>query len=254
MSGSHIIFGVTDWPSLFHLSHSSDIATSTEIQQGTNLYLAAKATKTLEHYIWSTTASPSLISNGKWKVAYLDSKASIDALIKKDAEMLAKTTFSWVTTYAVNMKLPVIKPVLEDGVWVQRLPVGEDAMQECVGDANENVGVFVKAIIENGDRMKNGKYVLGSVECTTAGKMLKDWGKATGREVRYVKVSMETYAGMYGKFAELTGAKLAFWEEYGVKGWSAGEDEVVLTKEDLGIKEEDLVSVGEAFKRTNFDS
>jgi uncharacterized protein YbjT (DUF2867 family) len=250
---SHIIFGVTDWATLFHSSQSAEVATATEIQQGTNLYLAAKATKTLEHYIWSTTASPSLISNGKWKVAYLDSKASVDALIKKDKEMLAKTTFSWVTTYAVNMKLPVIKPVLENGIWVQRLPVGEDAAQECIGDANKNVGTFIRAIIENEDKVRNGKYVLGSVEMTTAGKMLSDWGKATGRETRFEKVGMETYVGMYGKFAELMGAGLAFWEEYGVNGWSAGSGEVVLKKEDLGIKDEDLVSVSEAFERMSFE-
>lgn len=183
----------------------------------------------------------------------MDSKASVDALIKKDAEMLAKTTFSWVTTYAVNIKLPVIKPILENGIWVQRLPVGEDAAQECVGDANTNVGVFVKAIIENEDKVKNGKYVLGSVELTTAGKMLSDWGKATGRETRFEKVTMDEYVGRYGKFAELMGAKLAFWEEYGKRGWSVGVDEVVLTKEDLGIKDEELVSVSEAFERMSFE-
>lgn len=194
-----------------------------------------------------------MISNGKYKVAYMDGKASIDALIKKDAEMLAKTTFSWVKTYAANMNLPVLNPRNENGVWVQRLPVSEEATQECVGDASENVGVFVRAIIENGEKAKNGKYVLGSVEFTTAGKMLRDWGIARGREVRYEKVSMERYGEMYRKFAELTGEKLAFWEEYGKKGWSAGDGEVVLTKEDLDIKEEDLVSVVEAYKNMNFD-
>ncbi|KAF8855652.1 NAD(P)-binding protein, partial [Acephala macrosclerotiorum] len=171
-TGSYALFGVTDWATLFH-HHGEEEATKIEIQQGINLYLAAKETKALEHYIWSTTSSPNKLSSGKWKVPFLDSKAVVDDLIKKDKEFLAKTTFFWCTVYGSNMNLPVTKPREEEGIWVQRLPVGPGAVIENISDPSKNVGVFVKTIIENPQKTRNGRYFLGSVESITTGKMLE---------------------------------------------------------------------------------
>ncbi|CZR56829.1 related to nitrogen metabolic regulation protein nmr [Phialocephala subalpina] len=252
--GSQIIFGVTDWATLFK-KHGVEEATRIEIQQGTNLYLAAKETKTLEHYIWSTVSSPDKVSGGKWKVPFLDSKSVVDDLIKKDKEFLAKTTFFWCTVYGTNMGYPVTKPREEEGIWVLRLPVGPGAVIEEINDPSKNVGIFVKAIIEQPDKTRNGIYVLGSVESITTGDMLKLWGEVLGRETRYEQITQEAYEEMHGKFAGLTGRKFGFYEEFGREGlsWSAGKGDKVLKKGDLGIKDEDLVGLKGCYEGMNWD-
>lgn len=84
-----------------------------EQTQGINLAKAAAATTTLKHYIWSTLPNGSKISGGKYVIPHFEAKNRIDEYIKSDAQLLAKTTFLWVTLYATNYGIfPVFIPNL----------------------------------------------------------------------------------------------------------------------------------------------
>jgi len=83
-----------------------------ESAQGINLAKAAAATPTLKHYIWSTLPNTKKISGGKYIVPHFEAKNQIDAYIKSDTALLAKTTFVWVTFFASNLFFPMYTPNL----------------------------------------------------------------------------------------------------------------------------------------------
>jgi hypothetical protein len=83
-----------------------------ESAQGINLAKAASATPTLKHYIWSTLPNGKKISGGKYVVPHFEAKNQIDAYIKSDPTLLAKTTFVWVTFFASNLFFPMFTPNL----------------------------------------------------------------------------------------------------------------------------------------------
>lgn len=81
-----------------------------EYAQGVNMAKAASKTSTLEHFIWSTLPDSSVVSNGTIEVPHFQSKAAVDEYIKKDAVLLAKTTFLWTTFYIHTYKYPILLP------------------------------------------------------------------------------------------------------------------------------------------------
>jgi hypothetical protein len=92
--GSHIIFGVTDYWTLFPI-HGPIKSKEIELEQAKNLEKAASATPTLEHYIWSTLPK----GNTAYPVYHFESKSEIDDLIRADPFLLPRTTlFMTVST------------------------------------------------------------------------------------------------------------------------------------------------------------
>jgi hypothetical protein len=87
-------------------------AMEVEEAQGINLARAAAKTATLRHYIWSTLTNGSRITDGKYNVPYFAAKNKIDDFIKRDADLLAKTTFFWITFYGNNFQYPMFTPNL----------------------------------------------------------------------------------------------------------------------------------------------
>lgn len=81
-----------------------------EVEQGKNLANAAIKTPTLKHYIWSTLPNAMKISNGQYLVPHFEAKNKIDEYIRSQPELLAKSTFLWVTWYASNYKFPMFTP------------------------------------------------------------------------------------------------------------------------------------------------
>jgi hypothetical protein len=243
--GSSIIFGMTDFFEPFAKSGPAK-AVEVEVTQGVNIAKAASATETLEHYIWSTLPNGNKISNGKFIVPHFDAKNTIDRYIKSDGALMAKTTFLWITFFASNLSWPMFRPyeIPTAGKYIQIQDTSPDVPLKTIGDAEANIGVFVKAIIAQPNKTL-GKIVLAHVEDTTVGDMLQTWAMAQGKTAQYVQVDEKTFHAIWPMWAEEAGVMMQFWEWAREKSWSAEEE--VLTKEDLNVDEKQLIGLEQAY-------
>jgi hypothetical protein len=227
-------------------THGPEQTLAIEIQQGKNIADAAAATSTLKHCIWSTLPNSSKISNGKYKMPHFEGKNRINEYIHSLTNLLAKTTFLWITAYAQNYQFPTYTPVYvkSSGKYVQLAATGPEASILSIGDVTKNIGIFTSAFLAQPE-LTHGRFVLAYVEETTAGSMLETWSKATGKRSVFVKTSIEDYDAVWQAWGLEIGAMMRFWEEAGEKSWSGEE---VLTKEDLGIQGETFAGIEETFK------
>jgi hypothetical protein len=92
---------------------SQEEAGDIEEEQGMKIARAAAATRTLEHYIWSTTPSAKRMLRGALRVPHMDYKANVDARIKAELPRLAAiTSYMYCGYYPQNMAFfPLCKPV-----------------------------------------------------------------------------------------------------------------------------------------------
>lgn len=113
--GAHAIFAVTNWWEHLFQGKSQTEAGEIEEEQGMKIARAAAASKTLEHYIWSTTPSAKRMIKGPEKLLtpHMDYKANVDARIKSELPRLAAmTTYLYFGYYPQNMAFfPLIKPI-----------------------------------------------------------------------------------------------------------------------------------------------
>lgn len=96
----------------------------------------------------------------------------------------------------------------------------------------------------------NGKFVLATVDESTAGEFISTWGRLTGKQTEYVQISLAEYDRLWPMWGQEMGVMMEFWGEYKEKSWS-GED--YITKEDLGVVEK-LVSTEEALASFDYSS
>ena len=77
-----------------------------------NLARAAAASRTVEHYIWSTCPSAKRRFWGKMEVPHMDYKANVDARIKAELPQLAAiTTYLYFGYYPQNLVwYPMLRP------------------------------------------------------------------------------------------------------------------------------------------------
>jgi hypothetical protein len=244
-AGSSAIFAVTDFFEPF-AKHGAEKAMEVEAQQGINLAKAAAATSTLKHYVWSTLPDGKKVSGGKFLVPHFEAKVKIDAHIKSDPVLSAKTTFLWNAFFASNYGFPMYTPYLipTAGKYIQIQSTPASVPILSIGDARTNIGIFVKAILEQPRKTLPGKFVLAYAEETTAGDMLQTWARAQGKAAQYVQVDRDTFNALWPGWSEEMGIMMEFWDWAQEKSWS-GED-MILTKEDLGVS--GLVGVEEAFR------
>ncbi|KAK4221880.1 hypothetical protein QBC38DRAFT_549676 [Podospora fimiseda] len=258
-SGSNIIFAVTDFlaPMLAH-NFDGAKAEGIETQQGINLALAAASTlDTLDHYIWSTLPDASGISGGKNPVPHMDGKASVDAYIRKSLpELLTKTTFLYVGVYSQAFTYPVLQPYListankylQFGYWAPDTPVF------IIGNVSKNIGPFVKAAVEQGDKTRNGGVVLavlpGKEGVIKAEELMKVWARAKGVEGMYVRVKDWEYKSLWPGWGEEVGSMFELWDLVRERSWTRVDDEggKVLTAGDLGLSEGDFEGLEESFR------
>jgi len=249
-TGSSAIYAVTGFFEPF--AHSGpEKATEIEVQQGINLAKAAAATSTLEHYIWSTLPNGKKVSGGKYVVPHFEAKNKIDDYIKADEALFAKTTFLWITFYASNYYFPMFKPyyIPTAGKYIQLQSTPATVHIKTIGDARTNVGLFVKAILAQPGKTRGGKFVLASVEETTAGEMLQTWAKAQGKTAQYVQVDGPTFNAIWPGWSEEMGVMMEFWENAKDRSWTGEEN--ILTREDLGVKD-GVIGLETAFAALTF--
>lgn len=105
IQGSTAIFALTNFYETF-ATGGPQVALAAEITQGTNLARAASKTASLKHYIWSTLPD----GEGAHVVPHFKSKIAVDAVIKEDKNLFAKTTFLLVGFYTSNYLYPFFTP------------------------------------------------------------------------------------------------------------------------------------------------
>ncbi|KAI9865622.1 MAG: hypothetical protein M1813_002080 [Trichoglossum hirsutum] len=247
VEGSNYIYAVTDFFEPF-ASSGPETAIKVESAQGINLAKAASRTPTLEHYVWSTLPNAKKISGGKYLVPHFESKNIVDDYIKQDENLYPKTTFIWITFYATNYFFPMFTPnfAKSSGKHVQLQPSPASVPIFSIGDAKTNVGVFVRAILNQPKTFQ--KFVLAYVESLTIGGLLENWSAATGKPSVYVQTSLEEFDQVWPMWGQEMGIMMKFWEEAKEKSWSGEE---ILTADDLGVKD-GLVGSKEAFSRIDW--
>lgn len=248
-TGAHAIYAVTDFFEPFNAG-GPEHAKTVEYAQGVNMARAALQTPTLEHYIWSTLPDAATISDGKHQVPHFESKVAIDAFIKSQPALLAKTTFLWITFYAANLLYPIFTPAFlkPAGTYAWLLPSPPSMQLSSVGDHRVNVGIMVRGILSNPAKTLRGKYVLGRVEILTSQQYLDLWAKVTGKTAQFIRISYEDYYKLYPNWGEEMGRMLKLWEEVGEKSWSGQE---LITPEEIGVQGE-LRTTEEALKGIDF--
>jgi uncharacterized protein YbjT (DUF2867 family) len=109
--GANAIFAVTDFYEPFATGIGPEKAMQIEYDRGVKLARAAAKTATLETYFWSTLPAASDLSNGEVKVPHFDAKGAVDAYIKNDPVLNAKTIFLMTGFYASNFGYPPFTPI-----------------------------------------------------------------------------------------------------------------------------------------------
>jgi hypothetical protein len=251
--GSHAVFAVTNF--FENLStHGIEGAMELETNAGINLAKAAAATETLKHYVWSTLPDSKTNSGRRITVPYYESKNAVDRYIRSVPELLRKTTFVWLGWYAGNMAVPLYHPnrVCAFGEtggrnYVTFLGVDPATKVPLLGDEKVNVGLFVKAILEQPEKTLPGKTVSAVLEQRSIGDVVEAFGKAKGVQARCVKIDREVYRALWPVWGNVLDISHAYLEDADGRAFSAKEGEDVLVKEHLGV--DGLAGIEEAFEK-----
>ncbi|KAJ5605315.1 hypothetical protein N7510_010469 [Penicillium lagena] len=165
--GSHVIFGVTDYWNLFP-THGPTKSKEIELQQANNLAKAASATATLEHYIWT------------------------------DPFLLQRTTLFMTCFYANNLQIASFRPYWIETAkqYVQFTTYDPETIIPFIGSV-DNMTPFIKAIISNPGKTKNGTIVIGSIGQWTAKKWVEEWAAARGAQAQLVQTSRQSYNALW---------------------------------------------------------
>ncbi|KIY04071.1 uncharacterized protein Z520_00763 [Fonsecaea multimorphosa CBS 102226] len=248
--GAQVIFAVTDFYETMRAADSWT-AMNVEYQRGINIAEAASRTGSLEHFIWSTLPSAHKISKKQYFVPHFEAKAKVDDFIKSKSQLLAKTTFYWVSFFGENLQKPTFAPLYLSGLkkYVIVLPTAPSCPVGFIGDHRTNIGIYIAAIIEQRSRTL-GKYVFGNVETVPLKDYYDIWASVVGRTVEYLQVSNASYCELLPNYGQEMSVMLNFWNKYGADAWS-GED--TLTDADLGITKQ-LIGLRESIQNLDWTS
>ncbi|KAK9358846.1 NmrA-like family-domain-containing protein [Lipomyces starkeyi] len=255
--GAYAIYAVTDFFEPFG-KMDAEAAAEVEYQQGVNLALAASKTAGLQHYLWSTLPYSNKLSQGKLTVPHFDGKARVDEFIKKDTQLLSKTTFLYYTFYASNMFFPTYNPIFikKAGKYILLNPGNpEKTPIASLGDHRTNVGVFARSVLTNPPKV-GGTYVKCSVEDFPSlnayfAKWCSGSGRVTSSQSTYVlQVSFEQYKDLWPKLGDELGIMMMFWELLGENSWNALPGNKMVHAYELMTEtaKKELVTTEEAFK------
>ncbi|KAI0187858.1 hypothetical protein EV127DRAFT_139178 [Xylaria flabelliformis] len=243
VAGSHAVFAVTDfWGPFKELGQQR--AAALETAQGINIATAVLATlDTLEHFVYSTLPDAARITSGAVETPHYESKARVKDNIESQPGLCAVTTFVWPGFYASNLAWDILKPVYlpTAGQYVQLQGIGEDTPVYCLGDTRANFGIFVRAILARGDKVRRGKVVFAYMERITLGELLQRWAQAHGIKAKYVQVDKKVYDALWPGLGSEFVMGMEFWNWIKAKeNW--GEKDV-LDWRDLDIDLSDMVNI-----------
>ncbi|KAK3673372.1 NmrA-like domain-containing protein 1 [Recurvomyces mirabilis] len=202
----------------------------------------------IEHYIWSTLPDSREVSGGTIAIPHYEGKNQVDVYIR-GTDLIKKTTFLWIPSYAQNIHYPCYQPFAlpGDGLTLYQLQATSPTTRwKLAGDVNNNIGLFVTAILTQSERTLPGRIVLAAADVMTAEGVVAAWAKRDGKKGRILEVSREEYFEVWPQWAEVMHASHVYWETFGDKAFSANA-QVVLGKEELGI--EGLIGTAEYFAK-----
>ncbi|KAL7917804.1 hypothetical protein ACQKWADRAFT_331580 [Trichoderma austrokoningii] len=204
-----------------------DIATPQVAFAGTSIRpLTSKAAA-------ATTLNIYGISDDRLDVPHL-SKNKVNDFIKANSRLLQKIKFLWISIYASNMRYlfyqPFPIPTAGKNRYTQLQPSPVSVRFPVIGDATVNIGLFVRAIIEQFNKTIGENFVNDITDVMTAGEMLATWTSVHGVEAEYVQINKATYYTQQGKAID----KMHEYFDWAKESSFSGED-VIFSKEDLGI-------------------
>jgi hypothetical protein len=246
-TGSYAIYSVTNFFEAFPKTGDTK-AIEIEVKQGINLAKAAAATTSLQHYIWSTLPNSRRVSNGKVIVPHYEAKNQVDDFIKATPELFNKTTFLWVTFYSGNINYPWYKPFPVPNSNPAKLYIvwatPANVPMKLIGDESVNVGLFVKAILEQPQKTLPGKFVLAASDDMTAEELMSAWAQLEDKGLVFLQVGKNVYYDMWPIWGEIMDKSHQYWELMKDLSFTG---ESVLTKDDLGVT--GLVNTKAAFAK-----
>ncbi|KAJ5111670.1 hypothetical protein NUU61_001573 [Penicillium alfredii] len=244
--GSDAIFAMTNfWAELD--AKGAKEASNIEAEQGINLARAATVTRSLKHYVWSTVPDYRGRIGAGHIMAHFDGKIATDRFIKQHKDLLEKTTFLWVTYYATNILMDMIRPSYHEaaGKYLQLLPVFPSTEIVSIGDPSINIGIYTLAILNQPGLASHGNIVRAEAETLTIRQTLDLWSEVFEKPVWLLWTSPDSYTELWGNWGREIGTMLQWWSLLGRSCWAA--DKPVLTGEDLKIT--GLVGTKEVFCR-----
>ncbi|UKZ76897.1 hypothetical protein TrVFT333_004612 [Trichoderma virens FT-333] len=189
-------------------------------------------------------------SSGKYLVPHFESKNVADRYIQSQQELFAKTTFVIIGYYAANFYWQTHTPISvpSAGKYVQLNGYPADTPLRPIGDAKNNVGIFIKAIIDQPNKTLPRKHVLAHTENITCGEMLQLWAEAQGKPAEYIELQPEDFNKIWPGWAEEIGIMMQFfwWAKV-----TRSQNDGVLSRSDLGIST-GLIGTKEAFSTMKF--
>jgi NAD(P)-dependent dehydrogenase (short-subunit alcohol dehydrogenase family) len=241
LEGVHAVFAVTNWWEQLFQGRPPHECGEIEEAHGMSIARAAAATRTVEHYIWSTCPSAKRRFWGKLETPHMDYKANVDARIKAELpELAAITTYLYFGFYPQNMVGPLFKPIEYPGTnqYIQTLATKPDAKVLVAGDMTVNPGLWVRQILATG-AAACGKYANVALEKMSYEEMLDVWSEVTGKKCVFMQISTQAFAQLYGAMGE----ELVLQFQYGeaCDPWEVTEDFV--SPDQLGIDEEEVVGL-----------
>lgn len=238
--GVHAVFAVTQWWEHVFKGKTRDEAGEIEEEQGMKIARAAAETRTLEHYIWSTTPSAKIMLKGKLLTPHMDYKANVDARIKSELPYLAAiTTYLYFGYYPQNMAFfPLCQPVEIPGTgkYIQAMPTKPDAKILLSGDMTVNPGIWVRQVLATGNAAC-AKYANVALEKWTFQDMVTVWSEVTGKPAVFMQVTPEAITALHG----VVGTELALQFQFGeaCDPWEETKDHI--SPEELGINRNEVV-------------
>jgi hypothetical protein len=228
--GSYGVFGVTDFWS--HLSKDR------EIQQGKNIFEAAKAAGA-QHLVFSALPNVSSLSRGRrTHVEHFDGKAEVAAYIE------AHKGDMWATYYMPAMYIDFVKNLVragEDGVPALSLPFPDENIPWPLVAPRRDGGKYVLGIFEAGQKA-DGEQVQGVSAWTSPRKFVDQLGKALGKEVRYNAISAEAFGGAFPEAIRTDLVDMFLWigeDSY----YGAGSDKKQAESDKYLVKDADLLDI-----------
>lgn len=229
---SNIIYAVADFWGLYQ-EHGAQKAKGIEYEQGLTMAKAAAALPTLEHYIWSTLPK----STPEYQVPHFDSKHDVDAFIKADASLLAKTTFLVVCFYANNLQLASMRPYWLETTkkYVQFITYPSETPIPFIGET-ANLTPFIEAIIRKPKETQNGTFVIATIATLTAKEWMDLWANAQNAEIELVNISKQDNARLFPhpRWAEEWALMMDYFYYVPLNQW-LDEESNILTAEALSV-------------------
>jgi hypothetical protein len=236
--GVSAIFLVTNfWEHIYSGSTAVESGKKEAAQALTVIKIADKL-PWLEHFIWSTLPGNAEGQAKRIVVEHFDDKAEVDVIIKKEyPKLAAKTTFLYVGYYINNLaNFPSVKlfqTPASFGTYVWLQPVKSSAVLPSAGDTSHNVGIFVRASLNQPEKTL-GKYVGAVVDYPTHAEVLKLWSEATGKKAAFLQVDADDWNNLLGEPGKELYLNLKAFEDN--PRWAFDNDP--LTGKDLGIENE----------------